>query len=100
MEAANLMARRGVTKHFPEFGTLAEERGWRRRGEPSLVLRRFLGSLALERSNTWHPPASGCHGFRFTPKEYRGHKEASELKTDAPDNIFGFRHPLDAAIET
>jgi class 3 adenylate cyclase len=100
MEAANLMARRGATRHFPELGTLAEERGWRRRGEPSVALRKFLGALALERSNTWHPPASGCHGFRFTPKEYRGHKESSELKTDSPDNIFGFRHPLALAMES
>jgi hypothetical protein len=82
------------------LGTLEGDGETVQRGEPSAALRQFLSSLVLDRSTTWHAPVSGCHGFRFTPKDYRGHKEPSELQSDAPENVFSFQHPLAAAMKS
>lgn len=94
MEAANLLARRGATQYIGGLGKISDETGGVRQGEPSEALREFLGKLFLDRSITWHPGNDGGHAFRFTPKEYRGHREPSELRPDAPENVFHFTHPL------
>jgi hypothetical protein len=96
MEAANLLARRGATQYIAGLGTISDETGGVRLGEPSDALQQFLGKLFLERSTTWHASRDGGHAFRFTPKEYRGHREPSELRPDSLENIFQFEHPLTA----